>query len=183
MCEKECLAALTARAIALGASGTAIIPVDKIVFEPDFRKACTQNACGKYNRCWMCPPDAGQIDELIRTAQTYRWAFVFQTVSPLENSFDIAGMLEAGQRHNALMRQLSAEAQELHRNTLRLGGGACGVCERCGKIDNIPCRNPHEATSSLEAYGIDVTKLAALCKLRYIAGAGTVTYFGALLFR
>lgn len=183
MCEKKFLTALIARAKKLGASGTAVIPVDGIVFELDFRKACVQNACGKYNRCWMCPPDVGEIDELIHEAKTYRFALVFQTVSSLEDSFDIEGMLLAGQRHNTLAQLLSANIQKFSCDTLRLAGGACQVCERCSKLDNIPCRNPQQATSSLEAYGIDVPKLANLCRLNYINGANTITYFGAFLFR
>lgn len=183
MCEKELLTVLTARAKQLGASGTAVIPVCEIVFEPDFRKACVQNACGKYNRCWMCPPDVGEIDELISAAKTYRLALVFQTVSHLEDSFDIEGMLLAGQRHNRLAQLLSVDIQKLSCDILRLAGGACQVCERCSRLDNILCRKPQQATSSLEAYGIDVPKLATLCELKYINGANTVTYFGVFLFR
>ncbi|MFR9235458.1 MAG: DUF2284 domain-containing protein [Eisenbergiella massiliensis] len=36
--------------------------------------------------------------------------------------------------------------------------------------------------SSLEAYGINVSTLAAQCGMRYINGKDTVTYFGAVFF-
>jgi len=65
---------------------------------------------------------------------------------------------------------------------LHLTAGACGVCERCGKEDGIPCRFPDRATSSLEAYGIHVARLSESAGMKYINGVNTVTYFGAILF-
>jgi hypothetical protein len=35
---------------------------------------------------------------------------------------------------------------------------------------------------SLEAYGVNVSKLAASAGMKYINGQNTVTYFGAVLF-
>nr|WP_305142352.1 DUF2284 domain-containing protein [uncultured Acetatifactor sp.] len=44
-----------------------------------------------------------------------------------------------------------------------------------------PCRFPDMAISSLEAHGINVSRLAAECGMKYINGQNTVTYFGAVL--
>jgi len=41
---------------------------------------------------------------------------------------------------------------------------------------------PDRAMPSLEAYGINVSLLAKTSGMKYINGANTVTYFGAVLF-
>jgi len=65
---------------------------------------------------------------------------------------------------------------------LHLGAGGCGVCKTCAKRTNEPCRYPKLAMASLEAYGINVSRLAAAAEMKYTNGANTVTYFGAVLF-
>lgn len=167
-------------AVSLGAQKAAVISVEDISFEPDFRNACIQNFCGMYGRCWMCPPDVGSVDELISRAKKYRCALVFQTVFPLEDSYDIEGMVASGKRHNKLIRTLADQIKG--EPFLCLTCGACTVCDSCSKVEGIPCRFPEKATASLEAYGIDVSRLARACGMDYINGIHTVTYFGAFLF-
>ena len=67
-------------------------------------------------------------------------------------------------------------------NYLHLGAGGCGLCEKCAKLDDLPCRYPKEALASLEAYGVFVSETAKHAGLQYINGANTVTYFGIILF-
>lgn len=174
---------LTDMAIRFGAAAAAVTEVDKIAFYREFREACEQNTCGKYGRCWMCPPDVGQIDEMIARAKTYRHAFVYQSVGMLEDSFDIDGMEEAARRHNRIAQSLAESVVPSPlRDPLHLAAGACHVCERCTRLDNLPCCHPDNALASLESYGIAVSQLAETCGMKYINGANTVTYFGAFLY-
>ena len=170
-------------ALEMGAFRAAVVSVADIVFNREFRKACETNACGKYGRNWMCPPDAGDIDELMAKAQTYTQALVFQTVGMLEDSFDIEGMEEAAVSHNALMQKLCDAVEEPLNHPLRLAAGGCHVCEKCTRPDNLPCRYPDRALASLETYGIAVSELATLAGMKYINGQNTVTFFGGFLFR
>lgn len=165
-----------------GAFRVGFVPVDRIVFDPVFRDMCKSNACGMYDRSWMCPPCIGEIEELIAQAKGYRWAMVYQTVSQLEDSYDIEGMLEAGKRMNMLMEQIR-EDLDFGEDALALGAGGCRICPVCAKIEGKPCRFPDRASSSLEAYGVNVSKLAELADMKYINGQDTVTYFGAVFFR
>ena len=91
----------------LGAYRAELIDVEKIRFDRAFRELCEQNACGNYGQCWMCPPDAGDIDELIAEAGSYRRALVYQTVGKLEDSYDFEGMMEAARVHGELSRRLT----------------------------------------------------------------------------
>lgn len=165
-----------------GAAASAVMDVRDIAFRPEFRDACVMNTCGKFGACWMCPPDVGDIHEMIKEAKQYDKAFVYQTIGLLDDSFDIEGMEAAAKVHNDLSGKLSREFATLLDNPLRLGAGSCQVCARCTKLDDQPCRYPDLAVTSLEAYGIAVSELAEACGLKYINGTNTVTYFGCFLF-
>ncbi len=180
---KEIFDKLCAKAIELGASNVGIVDVDKIETDAVFREMCASNACGVYGKCWTCPPDIGDIHELMAKVKSFDYALVYQTISDLEDSYDFEGMMEAGSRHNKLDCALreSVRAMELTK-VLHLGAGGCRVCEVCAKRTNEPCRFPELAMSSLEAHGINVSKLAALAGMKYINGTDTVTYFGTVFF-
>lgn len=167
-----------------GAHRAAIVSVNDIVFDRRFREQCASNACGCYGKNYMCPPDVGEIDELIRYAQQFDKALVFQTVTPLEDSYDFEGMMEAKKSlHRLLSRAREGICRNRFRDVLLLGGGACAECETCAKQKELPCRKPERAIPSLEAHGIAVSHLATLAGMNYINGQNTVTYFGAILYR
>ena len=175
--------ALKGEVLRLGAKSAAAISVDSISFDTAFRSMCVSNACGNYGKSYMCPPDIGEIEDLIREAKIYSHAVVYQTIGLLEDSYDFEGMMEAGQFHN----NLAQNVRELFEKSgvgkaLHLGAGGCRLCPVCGKKTGDPCRFPDRAMSSLEAYGINVSKLAKQCGMHYINGENTVTYFGAVLF-
>ena len=174
---------LTDLVLSLGAFRASVIPVERIETDASFRDMCAANYCGNYGRNWKCPPDAGDIHELMAELRTYSFALVYQTVSNLEDSFDFEGMMEAGARHNQLMVELRHRLdEESLPRVLHLGAGGCRMCEVCGKRTGEPCRHPDLAVASLETYGVNVSKLATAAGMKYINGQDTVTYFGAVLF-
>ncbi|MDP4133485.1 MAG: DUF2284 domain-containing protein [Bacillota bacterium] len=166
-----------------GAYKASIINVSDIPFEPDLRKACESNQCGNYGKSWTCPPDVGDIYELIERAKKYKYALVYQTVSLLEDSYDFEGMQAGLKHHDVITDQIAKSAnQEIKTPILQLSAGGCRICDICAKKNDKPCRYPDKALASLEAYGIFVAKMAEKAGMKYINGVGTVTYFGALLF-
>ena len=170
-------------ALDCGASKAAVIEQKDIVPNAEFRGMCEQNRCGAYGKCYMCPPDVGPIGELMARVRGYEKGLLYQTISPLEDSFDIEGMGEAKKAFTQVsQRLLDALRPVLGDQALHLTGGGCGLCKTCAKATNEPCRHPELAMSSLEAYGIAVSELAKTCGMKYINGADTVTYFGCLFF-
>ena len=167
----------------MGASHAAYVAPKEIPFDEAFRAACAQNACGFYNRCWTCPPDAGSIEDCMERVTAFPHAVLFQTISPLEDSYDIEGMHDAAVAHNRLTLKIQQTFQQTELECMVLGAGACGVCQTCTKPEGIPCRFPDLAVTSVEACGVNVYELARICGLRYINGQNTVTYFGLLLYR
>ena len=169
--------------LALGADCAAVIDTRDVVTDRAFRPMCEANACGRYGKCYMCPPDVGEIDALIASLSDYSSVLVYQHVEALEDSFDAEGMHRARLVMFRMAQALRDRVRELGiSHVLHLTAGACGVCKRCAKEDGLPCRAPDRATSSLEAYGIYVSRLAESAGMRYINGQNTVTYFGAVFF-
>lgn len=185
MTNNDFLKELVSRVIKEGAAHAAVIGVAEIELDPAFRGMCESNVCGNFGKCWMCPPDVGTIEELMEQLRGYNYALVYQTIGELADSYDFEGMMEAGWQHNQLTSRLTRLFQadaDAFSAVLHLGAGGCRLCPVCAKKDNLPCRHPEEALSSLEAYGVNVSRLAAACEMNYINGKDTVTYFGAVFF-
>ena len=183
MDKQEIFKKLIAFCIDSGAYKANVIPASKIELNRVFRDMCASNACGMYNKCYMCPPDVGDIEKLMSEVSEYDYALVYQTVTPLEDSFDFEGMIEAKKKTYPLSQEIRKEFFNMNiLNALHLGAGGCGVCETCAKQTDEPCRFPEKAMASLEAYGFNVSALAKVSDMKYINGQNTVTYFGAVLF-
>ncbi len=176
---------LVEKIIELGALKAKKISVDTIVFDEGFRKACECNSCGKFKTNYMCPPYVGAINELIQKAKSYSEAVVYQTVHEIEDSYDFEGMMEGGEVHSNLSKEIHKVLKsEIDKDKyLHINAGACSLCEKCAVLEDIPCRFPEDATSSLESYGIAVSQLAESADMKYMNGENTVTYFGAVFLR
>ncbi len=151
----------------------------EIPFSAAVREACAANFCGRYNKCWTCPPGCGDWEMLRDRFCGYHCAFLFTTCSPLEDSFDLEGM-EAGRKiHEMAEQELQTRLNGLPYQMA--GAGSCSNCETCTYPD-APCRFPERAKSSMEACGIDVVNLSKKAGVNYINGSDTVTYFSVLFY-
>lgn len=170
-------------ALAEGAHKAGVIDGSLVETDAVFRSLCESNACGVYGKCWMCPPDVGNVEDLMAELRAFDHVLVYQTVGELEDSYDIEGMGEAAKAHTALTIRLTDATADLpFSKKLHLSKGGCQVCPVCAKVNGEPCRFPHRAIPSLEAYGINVSRLAVASGMKYVNGQNTVTYFGALFF-
>ena len=160
------------------------IKVEKINISMEVRKMCELNHCGLYNKNWQCPPAVGELDLLKSNVKKYSKAVVFSNVTEIEDSYDFEGMIEAGKEHSKKCLKIKEDTSKLLGNDdfMILGAGGCSICETCTYKENKPCRLPHKAIASMEAYGMDVVNLSKVCGMKYINGVNTVTYFGVVLF-
>ena len=154
----------------------ALIPTASINFSPDLLSACEANTCGKYNKSWTCPPASGSIEAHKKKISAFSSAFVFTTISALDDSFDYEGMMRAKDLHN---RITGAMHEKFGRINPVYGAGGCSLCETCAYPE--PCRLPEKIFPSIEAAGINVTELSKAGGLRYNNGENTITYFSMIL--
>jgi predicted metal-binding protein len=175
---------LVQAALCLNAKHAAIVEVAKIRFVEDFRKACQQNVCGKYNTNWVCPPAVGTFAELKTRACQFKQGLLFQTVYQLAKTFDWKGMLAAKKIHDEVFRKIFDNVKNEHnlQDILALNAGSCEVCPSCAYLDEEKCRFPDKAFASVESYGIDVIHLEKTCGMPYYNGENTVSYVGLILF-
>lgn len=174
---------LLSAALEAGAHKAVILKGESVVLSAQFRDICKSNQCGKYGKCWVCPPELPDTAEVMAKIKSYDRVLWYQTVSSIEDSFDIEGMIEAGKNHVQLSQRLRDMAADLlPENALHLSCGGCRLCPKCAKEEAKPCRMPEKAMSSLEGYCVDVYNTTKDTPLKYINGQNTVTYFGAILF-
>ena len=169
-------------AVDCGATKATVISAKDIVMDASFRDICKSNGCGLYGKCWACPPDIGEIDELMEKVRSYEYGLMYQTIGEIEDSYDIEGMNEIGALHEQNSIRIERKVKEALSEHLHLSCGGCHLCERCAKRDDEPCRHPDLVLPPMEGYGIDVYHTTQPTELKYINGTNTVTYFGIVLF-
>lgn len=54
---------LRQKVLLAGAHRAEIVETKDISMDASFRTLCESNACGNYGKCYMCPPDVGEINE------------------------------------------------------------------------------------------------------------------------
>jgi predicted metal-binding protein len=171
-------------ALESNAADAAVLDTSTIQFHEDFRKACEKNVCRRFDTNWMGPPAIGSIEELRKRAVCYSQGMLFQTVHSIASNFDMKGMMAAAEVHDKVFRELIRRIRQRFpsEDFLPLSAGCCHICGRCAYLDGEPCRNPDDAVSSVEAYGMNVIALQKSAGLTYYHGKNSVTYVGMILF-
>ena len=169
-------------ALDVGAQKAVVISGESIVLSALFRDICAANSCGMYGRCWMCPPDIGDIELLMDEVRSYAHGLLYQTIHEIEDSFDIEGMGVAAANHARVSQRVNDALRPLLGRHRHLSCGGCRLCPRCAKMEGQPCRLPDKALPPMEGYGIDVYQTTRPTELKYINGQNTVTFFGIVLF-
>ena len=168
----------------MGASAAESIAVKDIVFSPELRGLCEQNACGQFGSNYTCPPNVGEVNGLVAKLKVFEHSVIWQNIYSIEDSFDFEGMMDAQRRHNEMTRKIAGKVYEGmgRENVIILAAGGCSLCEPCAMKTDEPCPYPDEALPSLEAHGINVSVIGEISGMKYINGKDTVTYFSGVFF-
>lgn len=148
--------------------------------DPRVREACAADRCGAYGKNWTCPPAVGTLGECAERLRSFGACLLVQTVYPLEKKIDTKGYRAAEELHRKRLGELGAKLRGDFPGALVLGAGGCRVCPVCACPE--PCRAPEKAQSSMEAYGLFVTKVCRDAGLAYYYGPKTIAYTGCILF-
>jgi predicted metal-binding protein len=160
----------------------AVLSTSKLTFSPELTACCKSNTCGNYGKSWTCPPACGTPEEQMVKILSYKQLVLFTSKHNLEDSFDYEGM-ERGRELHAL---LTIEVKKRLGDVPVYGAGKCPVCcESDGNSCSFPkpCPFPEKMIGSIEAAGIDVTKLSKIANITYNNGPNTVTFFSMALIK
>jgi predicted metal-binding protein len=120
---------------------------------------------------------------------SYDAVILIQTIYPLEDSYDFEGMRDGGEAHEKNIGKAydyikSVKDSSINYDKIKiLGAGGCSICPKCGIIENVPCRFPDRAVSSVEGYCMNVANMAESHGLKYINGENTVSYVAVFLLK
>lgn len=165
---------------ALGFDAAAWIDPQSLQAREDVRGMCAANKCGAYDKNWTCPPAIGSVGECQARMRKHQKGILLQTVGHMTKIIDSRCYRETERRH---LRNLTAFAEMIRQadpHALCLGAGGCRVCGECAYP--APCRFPEKALSSMEGYGLMVSRVCQNAGLPYYHGEKTVTYTALVLF-
>ena len=172
--------ALVREALAEGFSNAGPLNVKALVFMPEVREMCSADRCNRYGKNWRCPPGCGSIEEAAAEASNYAFGLLVQTTGHMEDDFDYETIEETSKKHKINFASLVAKLRKRYVKILPMGAGTCEICEKCAYPD-APCRFPDRAISSMEAYGLWVSKVCELSGIPYNYGKRTLTYTSCYL--
>ena len=157
-------------------------PLDPSMLEflPEVRDMCAADRCQSYNKTWTCPPACGTLEEISARAAAYRRGVLLQSTGEMEDDFDVEAMMDTERLQKERFRAFVDRVREEYPNCLPMSSGACSVCPACTYPD-APCRFPHLAIPSMEAYGLVVSQVCQDSGLPYYYGPRTITYTACVL--
>lgn len=172
---------LIKEALDMGFSQAGELNVSALVFMPEVREMCAADKCHAYGKNWVCPPACGSIEEAAARAAEYTRGILVQTIGQLEDDFDYETMVETQKKHSENFCRLVARLRERYDDLLPMGAGGCRLCAACTYPD-APCRHPDQAMSSMEAYGLLVSRVCTESGIPYNNGPQTITYTSCYLY-
>jgi predicted metal-binding protein len=175
-------ASLVGEALEAGFSQAGELNMKALVFMPEVRDMCRADRCNRYDKNWRCPPGCGGIEEAAERAARYSYGIIVQTIGRMEDDFDYEAIQETGEKHKKNFASLVEKLKARYTDVLPMGAGTCSICEKCSYPD-APCRFPDKSISSMEAYGLWVSKVCELSAIPYYNGELTVTYTSCYLLK
>ena len=171
-------------AIEEGFADAAVISTDELVFRPDFRMLCEDNACGNYNRNYGCPPACGSVEEMKKRVLAFKNAIVFQSMTDMEDIFNTAATKVLKKQHTSRTLQVLKryEQEGFPLNGLSIMAGPCNYCRECKMLSGEPCCFPNMRFSCLSAYCIDSNQLAKTCRMELSWNNNIASFFSIYCF-
>jgi predicted metal-binding protein len=174
--------ALIKEAEEAGFSQSGELNLDALVFMPEVRDMCRADLCHHYGKNWRCPPACGGIEEASERAARYGYGLIVQTIGQMEDDFDYPTIEATSSKHKADFAVFTERLRARYGDILPMGAGTCTLCETCTYPDE-PCRHPDESISSMEAYGLWVSKVCELSGVPYNNGPKTITFTSCCLLK
>ncbi len=130
------------KCLEMGAEGAKLMKTDQVVFDPRSHLKC-RFGCNRWGKFWTCPPHNRISQEtFMESFGKYKTALVIKT-SNAKLGQDISVEIEK-------------EAMLSYGAVFAFALALCVQCDECAYPE--PCRFPHLARPSMDAYGVDIGK-------------------------
>ena len=156
------------------------LDVSTLQVETWVRDTCAEDKCHAYNHNWTCPPACGTLEECEAEMRKYEHGVLLQVTGRQEKRIDVKCYAETEERLRDALLAFTKRIREDHPDCLVLGAGGCRICPQCAYPE--PCRFPDKAMSSMEAYGLFVTRVCKDNGIPYHYGPKTITYTACVLY-
>ncbi|WP_432748627.1 DUF2284 domain-containing protein [Pectinatus frisingensis] len=122
--------------------------------------------CHKYNTRWSCPPLDFDPNEYLAP---YKYSYLIGIRIFYDAAIIAAANTKEKIRYTSLkttktvkkqVSEILLAAEQYTPTTISLSSGGCDFCCRCSRIKNEPCRRPEKMRYSLDAFGINLSKIA-----------------------
>jgi predicted metal-binding protein len=176
-----------------------------IIFDPKVQTYCVSPnfKCPSYGHSWACPPVAPYLEEKIsKFSKFYLIYYQFdineyiekeKAIHPKSSETKLKNKILIGNfLRNKLEKEIYAflaNNQKNHDEKCVLWDGYCRVCSNtvdkgCNYDSGEPCRHPDKIRYSMEAVGIDVTKMVQKLNLNIEWPPTNYVYrFGLVCFK
>ena len=132
---------------------------EDIPFSDHVREICRKE-CPRYGKSWSCPPGVGTVKECQERCSHFSEVFVFTTIAEVADADNLEETLATRPEHEAVTKRVQEILRSYFGDTLALSA------------QMMPC---------VEGYGIIVLPLAEKAGIKFMNGAGIVTWFGMVL--
>jgi len=130
------------KAVELGASEAIILETDRIVFDSRSHLKC-RFGCNRWGKYWTCPPHLHiSLGEFMDSFSKFKTAIIIKSTDPKVGQ-DVTLAIEKD-----AMLSLGC--------SFPFAMALCVQCDECAYPE--PCKYPHLARPSMDAYGIDIGK-------------------------
>lgn len=159
-----------------------LLSPDQVPVNPDFRKYCEENVCGKYDTNYSCPPYCGTAEEMHQKILSEEKVLIVQKLHKINGYEDKTAIEQAKKAHNDMIIRLKKRIEEKGFSAFCSGYSGCTLCSPCKRKEGLPCAYPDLRTSCISAYCIDVTELAKRCDFPFDWTPDCLHLFGLIAF-
>ena len=124
-------------------------------------------ACPEYEKNWSCPtgvPDAHAYAAKYKYAQIIGLKVLYDEQTRKESLLSAEREEEIRQQTYGVakkkLRDVLFALEEAIPDSVTIMAGKCELCERCARIDGMPCRHPERMRYSFSGLGFDLVRIA-----------------------
>ena len=158
----------------------AFFDTNELSFYPNVRTIC-EVQCPQYGKSWSCPPAVGVLEECKKRCLSYKDAFIFSTVSEVQDTLNMEESLSTRGEHIDIVNQIRKDVFPRDEDILILTAESCSICEKCTYPDS-PCKHKDRMYPCIESQTIIVTEICENHNMSFLNGHNIITWFCLILY-